>query len=96
MLVPWSQDMRSKQPADGNLPAVVAVESPACPCIGIGWGPSEPPTPASTICHLPAEMQHWVKLTARDHQKHYKQLPKLLVTMLGSSLSYTILIKYDV
>jgi len=96
MLVPRSHDTRSKQPADGNLPAVVAVESPVCPCTGTGWGPSELPKPASMICHLPAEMERWVKLTARDHYKHYKQLPKLLVTTLGSSLYYTILIKYDV
>lgn len=93
MLVPRSQDTRSKQPADGNLPAVAAVESPVCPCTGTGWGPSEPPTPASMICHLPAEMERWVKLTAHDHYKHYKQLPKLLVMMFGSSPSYIILIQ---
>jgi hypothetical protein len=96
MIVPRSQDTRSKQPAGGNLPAVVAVESPVCPCTGTGWGPSEPPTPASMICHLPAEMERWVKLTAQYHYKHYKQLPKLLVTMFDSSLLYIILIQYDV
>jgi len=96
MLVPRSQDTRSKQPADGNLPAVVAVESPVCPCADTGWGPSEPPTPASMICHLLAEKEHWVKLTTHDHYKHYKQLPKPLVTMFGSSLSHIILIQYDV
>lgn len=95
-LVPRSQDTRSKQPADSNLPAVVAVDSPVCPCTSTGWGPSELPTPASMICRLPAEMERWVKLTARDHYKHYKQLPKFRVTMLGSSLPYTIVIKYDI
>jgi len=96
MLVPWSQDMISKHLVEGNLPAVVAVESPVCPCTDTGWGPSELPTPASMICHLLAEKEHWVKLTAHNHCKHYKQLPKLLVTMLGSSLSHIILIQYDV
>jgi hypothetical protein len=47
----------------GNLPAVVAAGNPVCPCTGTGWGPSEPPTPASTICHPLAATERWVKLT---------------------------------
>jgi hypothetical protein len=63
MLILRSQDTRSKQPAGGILPAVVAVENPVCPCTGTGWGLSEPPTPASMICHLLAAKEHWMNLT---------------------------------
>jgi hypothetical protein len=70
MLTARSLNIRSKQPVVGNLPAVVAGENPVSLCTGTGWGPSELPTPASTIYHLLAEMQQWIKLSPSYQYKH--------------------------